>query len=179
MKTVAFSFLFLISGCLGYGKKEYSFKINSDGQSGKAKICYVDINSDGKTEEEIKNDMDMLIRDYHTGKKLEEEFPFAKNFEKKLKVHDGKLTGEMSFEFDSLSFAGLYRYDKHVIMKFLPKEETYFKSNGKYGGEVMPVVFWSDSLNLKLIVFSENKASDSSRVSLVKYFETSGFHSEH
>ena len=50
---------------------------------------------------------------------------------------------------------GLYQYDEGCPIMFnvssFLESETFLSSNGEYGGEIMPVVFWEKSLKtLKL-----------------------------
>jgi hypothetical protein len=86
-----------------------------------------------------------LVTDYLEGAKLEDEMPGCRNVRKRLYEVDGKLNGEITFDFDSLSTLRLFRYDASspYMMYFGgASQETFMESNGTYGGETMPVAFW-------------------------------------
>ena len=69
---------------------------------------------------------------------------------KRLFEEDGVLCGEVIIDFDKLSAVGLYQYDNKSPYMFnvgtFLDSETYLKSNGEFGGDIMPVVFWPKSL---------------------------------
>jgi hypothetical protein len=81
---------------------------------------------------------------------------------KRLYEDHGLLHGEIRFEFDSLASLRLYRFDSlSPVMYYVGDEfstERVIETNGVYGGEIMPVVFWprgTQELTLKTHVVSE------------------------
>ncbi len=152
MKKILFIFLiavfsFYIQGCLGVETKEYTFKMKKDG-SGEVTIKYINIMTDSKDSAGIPEaDYQELIDTYMKGHKLEEDYPEAKNIEKRLFEEDNQLCGEVKFEFDDITKFKFYKYkDKGPWCYYLSADmfgsEQYFSSNGTYGGEKMPVIFW-------------------------------------
>lgn len=146
-----------ITGCLTCERKEYVFKLTGY-NSGILTIKYVNIFS-GMIDStgEIDTDYDELITMWLYGKKLESDFPGATNFRKRIFEENGKLCGEVSMEFDDLQKVRLYQYNnKGPIMFSLTAVnddgENFDKSNGEYGGEKMPVIFWpEDTRTLQFI----------------------------
>jgi hypothetical protein len=146
-------FLISLQGCLTVETKEYSFKVKKD-KSGSGKIKYINIMSDNKDSANIvESDYNDLIESYLHGKKLEEEFPAIKNVQKKLYEEDNQLCGELTFDFDDITKLKFYKYKDdgpwcYYIsnFNFSSGTESYFSSNGTYGGENMPVIFWDSDL---------------------------------
>lgn len=138
-----------LQGCLTVETKEYSFKIKKD-RSGSGKIKFINVMSDSKDSlEQVENDYSDLIESYLHGKKPEDEFQGTKNIEKKLFEEDNQLCGEITFEFEDITKLKFYKYKDsgpwcYYIsnFNFSSGAESFFSSNGIYGGEHMPVIFW-------------------------------------
>jgi len=152
MKKTLFIFLIAvfavyIQGCLVVETKEYTFSMKKNG-SGEVTIKYINIMTDSKDSAGVpETDYQDLIDSYLKGHKLQEEFPEAKNIEKRLFEEDNQLCGEVKFEFDDITKFKFYKYkDKGPWCYYLSAGmfggEQYFSSNGTYGGENMPVIFW-------------------------------------
>lgn len=145
-------FALYFQGCLTVETKEYSFKVKKDG-SGEAVIKYINIMTDSKDSAGVpENDYRDLIDSYLKGDKLKEDYPTAKNIQKKLFEEDNQLCGEVKFQFDDITKFKFYKYkDKGPWCYYLSSAmgmlggEQYFSSNGTYGGENMPVIFWDGS----------------------------------
>ncbi len=138
--------ILLLQSCLTVEKKEYSIKLTGQ-MSGSAKIRYINIASQKDDGRDVSlKDFGELITDYLEGKKIDEEYPDVSNIDKKLYEENGVLVGEVTFDFDSLTHVKLFKYDKDSPYMCLVKEafnsEEYESSNGDYGGEKMPVLFW-------------------------------------
>ncbi len=175
MRLVVLGIVFCwLTGCLGYETKEYSFKLNKDGHSGAAVIRYYEIYSRTGSGDESESDWKVLNDEYLNGDRLNEGFMKVRNIKKRLYVEDGKLNGEMTFEFDSLSHAGIYRFDANTFIKYIdPKEELFTGGNGRSGGDILPVVFWNKSeMTLKIVPTS---ASDTAgvKISLISRYKKS------
>jgi hypothetical protein len=145
--VLGFSYL---SGCLAVETKEYSFKVKKDG-SGSGLIKFINIMSDNKDSVgTTESDYQVLIDSYLKGNKLNEEIAGIKNVKKRLFEEDNQLCGEITFDFDKITDLKFYKYrDNGPWCYFLGtttsnmfSSESYFSSNGEYGGENMPVVFW-------------------------------------
>jgi hypothetical protein len=113
-------------------------------------IRFINILSGRDSQKDVSmKDFAELITDYFDGNKLENDTPFGHDFKKTIYEENGKLIGEVSFQFDSLSAVGLYKYDEVSpfmlnVGSFVNGEE-FESSNGRHGGEKMPVVFWDKS----------------------------------
>lgn len=96
------------------------------------------------------SDFEELVTNYIEGNEIEMDYEEAIIRSKRLFEEDGKLCGEVIVDFESLKSVGLYQYDSKSPLMFnlssFLDSESYLKSNGEYGGEVMPVVFWPKSL---------------------------------
>jgi len=144
---IVFLAIFLLTGCLQAERKSY--KITMTGrQSGTCIITFHNIVSTKDNSRDISfKDFAELITDYLEGDKVESDFAGCRNVKKRLFEEDGRLNGEFSFEFDSLSSVKMFRYDEKspVMLYFGSNQETFIESNGTYGGELMPVAFWPSS----------------------------------
>ncbi len=152
LSTILFLIIlfFSLSSCLTVEKKVYTFELK-DGNSGTLTIKYINILSMmDDTADVSATDFDELTNNYIDGNQLNEDFPDATIQSKKLYEEDGVLCGEVVIFFKNLRSIGLFRYDNKSpymfnIGSFL-ESETFLNSNGEYGGDVMPVVFWPKSL---------------------------------
>jgi hypothetical protein len=148
--AVLATFILFVSGCLSVEKKTYTFQFTGE-NSGILTIRYHNIISVvDNGEETVEEDFQELLNDYIEGSKTEDEYPDATLVEKRFFEEDDVLCAELVFEFNDLESARLFKYDKkgpfmYCLNCYLETEE-YGTSNGSYGGEVMPVVFWESSL---------------------------------
>ncbi|HET6273287.1 MAG TPA: hypothetical protein VFG32_09915 [Bacteroidota bacterium] len=136
----------LLSGCLTVETKEYRITLKSD-NSGEAVIKFVNILSEADDTLDISNDdFQQLTEFYIQGTQLENENPGFRNVKKRLYEENGVLVGEVSFTFDSLSVIRLFQYDKESpYMYFVGNPlstEQLLESNGVFGRDWMPIVFW-------------------------------------
>jgi hypothetical protein len=138
----------LLSGCLTADKKEVHIKLNPDGKSGSGSILFSDVaSSPGDSVEAVNEDFSTLIAQYYEAHKAELE-KGMKNIHKRLFVQDGKLMGEITFNFDDVSDLGFYRYKNSGPYMFYTVADGFFTSgqyeasNGTYMGEKLPVIFW-------------------------------------
>ena len=144
-----FSILFF-SSCLTVEKKEYTFTLK-DNHSGTLTIKFVNILSLKDDDTDVsKSDFEELVNNYIDGDEIDQDFAQAQIRSKRLFEEDSVLCGEVIIDFDNLSSVGLFQYDNKSpymlnIGSFLDSE-TYLKSNGEFGGDIMPVVFWPKSL---------------------------------
>jgi hypothetical protein len=166
---------FFITSCLTCEHKEYVFNLTGP-NSGKLTIKYMNIFSSLiDSTGEIDSDYEELANMWLNGEKLERDFPGAKKFRKRLFKENGTLCGEVSMEFDELSKVRLYRYKGKGPFMFSMSGvnddgENYAQSNGQFGGEKMPVIFWSE--DTKTLRFSTKIAvPDSSTVSMLSMWE--------
>lgn len=148
--AVIITVLFL-SGCLTCEKKEYTFEFTGK-DSGRLTIKFINVMSTMDDSVDIsEEDFNSLITDYYEGTELENGFPEATLVSKRLFEENGVLCGEIIFDFAGMVAGHLYQHkDKGPIMYCLScysiDSEYYNESNGEYGGEVMPVVFWDQGL---------------------------------
>lgn len=144
-----------LCSCLTIEKKEYTFEINEDG-SGSLRIKYINILSmKDDTVNVTQSDFQELISSYIEGDQMEQDYPDAVIRSKRIFEEGGVLCGEVIMDFNNLRSVGIYQYDLNSpymfnISSFL-ESESFVSSNGEYGGDIMPVVFWPNTLSrLKL-----------------------------
>jgi hypothetical protein len=116
------------------------------------------------------DDFKELIDKYINGDQINQDFPEAENIKKRLFEENGQLCGEVTMEFNNLSTARLYQYEPRcpIMMNISTAydSETYINSNGTYGNDFMPVVFWPANMK-KLNVSTAVSATDENSVSLI------------
>lgn len=162
-----------LSGCLTVERKSY--KITMTGPtSGSCTITYHNIVSTKDEGRDVSfKEFAELVTDYLEGTKPEDEMPGARNVHKRLYANGDQLNAELTFEFDSLSTLKMYKYDdKAPLMMYTSSmnSETYSESNGTFGGESMPVVFWASNSKL-LTVTNTVTTIDTTHVSLLPHYE--------
>ena len=140
----------LMTGCLTVEKKEYSFQLK-DNNSGSLTIKFINIMSMKDDALDVsQNDFEELVTNYIEGTEIEMDYEKAIVRSKRLFEENGVLCGEIIIDFNDLASVGLYQYDSKSPLMFnvgsFLDSETYLNSNGEFGGEVMPVVFWPKSL---------------------------------
>jgi len=162
-----------LSSCLTVEKKEYTFELK-DNSSGMLTIKFINILSMKDDTADISEiDFNEMISGYIEGDQIEQDFPDAIIRSKKLFEENGVLCGEVIIDFNNLRNVGLFQYDSKSpymfnIGSFL-ESETFLNSNGEYGGDVMPVVFWPKSLKT-LKVSTYITSPDNSTVGLLTEF---------
>lgn len=144
-----------VSSCLTIEKKEYTFEINGDG-SGSLRIKYINILSmKDDTANVTKSDFLELVANYVEGDQIAQDYLDATVRSKRLFEEKGVLCGEVILDFKTLRSVGIFQYDLNCpymynINSFIDSE-AFVSSNGEYGGDIMPVVFWPKTLGrLKL-----------------------------
>jgi sporulation protein YlmC with PRC-barrel domain len=156
----------LFTSCLTVEKKEYTFQFK-DNNSGTLTIKFINLLSmKDDTADVSDQDYEELINSYINGNQIESDYENATVRSKRLFEEDGVLCGEVIIDFENISSVGLYQYEaKGPFMlnvgSFL-EGESFLTSNGEYGGEIMPVVFWSRSneiLNLTTYVTSPDETT--------------------
>jgi len=160
-----------LSGCLTCEKKEYTFDFTGK-DSGTLTIKYINLMSTmDDTVDNSDEDFSSLMIDYYEGTEIENEFPEATLISKRLFEENGVLCGEIVLEFTGFSMAHLYQHNgKGPLMYCLScysiDSEYYSESNGEYGGDIMPVVFWDPGLK-KLELKTDVTAPDETTLSLL------------
>ncbi|HPM93481.1 MAG TPA: hypothetical protein PKZ74_11800 [Bacteroidales bacterium] len=160
-----------LSGCLTCEKKEYTFQFTGK-DSGRLTIKYINILSTmDDTIDVSEEDFASLMTDYIEGSEIENEFPDATVVDKRLFEENGVLCGEIVLEFSNLTACHLYQHKgKGPIMYCLGcysiDSEYYGSSNGEYGNDIMPVVFWEDGLKT-LTLTTDVTTPDETTVSLL------------
>jgi hypothetical protein len=153
-KFTSLCFLILIvviaSGCLTVEKKEYTFELK-DSNSGTLTIKFINILSMKDDALDVSDsDFEELITNYIEGNEIEMDYDGALIRSKRLFEENGALCGEVIIDFEDIESVGLFQYDSKSPLMFnvgsFLDSETYLNSNGEFGGDVMPVVFWPKSL---------------------------------
>lgn len=152
----------LLTGCLTAEYKEYRIRLKND-HTGEATIRFRNIISESDDTSDVSaDDFRQLVDSYLKGTRLEGDQPGFRNVRKRLFEEDGVLVGELTFSFDSLSVVRIFRYDRESpFMYFVGNplsSEQLVETNGTYGRDWMPVVFWpkdASELYVKTRVVSE------------------------
>lgn len=162
-----------LSSCLTVEKKEYTYQITS-ANTGKLTIKYINIYSimdDGK--DVSQSDFKELLDKYLNGTQAMEDFPAASNIKTRLFEENDQLCGEITLDFNDLNSARLYQYDKEcpIMMNISTAfdSETYVSSNGEYGNDHMPVVFWPSG-SKKLVVTTLVSTPDETSTSMLEEY---------
>jgi len=164
----------LTFGCLSFESKEYSWNINKDG-SGSGKIVWRNIFSSGNEEDDMSDeDFVSLINDYLQGSSLDDERPGFKKVNKRLFIEDGVLCAEMTFEFGRFEEAGFFRYkgEGPYMYNFSTSDETFYKSNGDWGGDNFQVLFWPEKTSEMTLVTTYGDPDEAGAVDLLGYYNT-------
>ncbi|MHC1774549.1 MAG: hypothetical protein AB9834_03965 [Lentimicrobium sp.] len=176
IKLAVISILAIVmTSCLTVEKKEYSFELTGD-NSGKMTIRYINILSSMDDGNDVSAaDFQELLDKYINGDQIVQDFPGATNIKKRLYEDNGQLCGEITLEFTELSSARLYQYDKKspvmMCISAAYDSETYINSNGSYGNDYMPVVFWPSG-SKKLEVTTTVTTPDETTMSLLDAYRT-------
>ena len=138
--------LILLSGCISVERKIYKIQMTGP-NSGHATIKFINIVSQKDNDRDVSmKDFAELVTDYVEGPKVEDDYPGATNFKKRLFEEENVLCAEFTFDFDSLSIPKLFQLDQNSPIMLMIKDnsagEKYFSSNGTWGGDNMPVIFW-------------------------------------
>ncbi|MBL7994503.1 hypothetical protein JNM05_03950 [bacterium] len=166
--------LLIFVGCLGVEKKEYTIKLK-DGQSGTATVKYINIFSNDDDGKDVSfKDFGELVSDYVQGDKIERDYPGIHDIKKRLFIENNTVCGEITFAFDSLSQVRLYRFEDGPFMYYVNSgsspSEKFDATNGKFGGDIMPVIFWHK--NVKELQIRTRVTEDvSGRRNLVNWFK--------
>lgn len=156
----SFALLFFVTGCLTTEFKEISLHISEDG-SGNGEIVYKNLLSQRYSEEDSpEKDFDNLVSEYIDGNLFEQEFPNLKIKSKKLYLENDKLNGKIEFDFNNISDLNFFKFNNESPIMYHLKsvDETFVESNGFYNEDIMPVVFWENSvkhLTLKTLISGE------------------------
>ena len=170
--ALAITVLFL-SGCLTVEKKEYTFVFTGE-NSGTLTIKYVNIMSImDDTLDVSAEDFEELLSSYIEGSLIEESFPNATVLEKELFEENRTLCARIVLEFDNIEDVKLYRYNKQGPFMYCINcsldTEIIEWSNGIYGGDIMPVVFWEKDLD-KLNMITSITNPDETTVGLLRQY---------
>jgi len=167
-----------ISGCLTAERKEIVLKVKPDG-SGSGTITFHNVMSAEEGKDVSLNDYTELVNTYLKGTKFEDYYPQFLNFNKRLYEQDGKLNGEITFEFLHYEDAGLYRYENkgpwmyYIGLKSDVGVDQFDTSNGTLGTEHMPVVFWPDGTT-EFRIISRFERGDMITHSLAAFYKRIG-----
>jgi hypothetical protein len=169
--TALVAIILFLSGCLTCEKKVYTFEIKGD-NTGILTIKYINIMSIKDDSLDVSaEDFQTLVSDYYDGEELQNAFPDAKVVNRRLFKENGVLCGEVIYEFSDISAAKLYKYKGEGPFMYClgcsSLDSEYFsESNGEYGGDVMPVVFWEEGTK-KLSLTTDVTYPDETTVSLL------------
>lgn len=163
----------IISSCLTIEKKIYTFEMK-DNDAGTLTIKYYNLMSMMDDTVDVSNaDFKELLSTYIDGNTIEQDYEDAMIRSKRLFEEDGVLCGEVVIDFNNLRSVGLYQYDNKSPYMFnlgsFLESESFLSSNGDFGGEIMPVVFWPRSLKTLTVTTYLNSPDDSTISLLDEY----------
>jgi len=152
---MALALLFLVSSCLTCETKEYTFALTGKGQ-GTLTIKYNNIfskNSDEEltAKEELDQDYEELINDYLKGDQLISSFPNAKLVSRRLFEENGKLNGEVVYQFSSIGQVHLFQTSSKGPYMYLLNTfsfETVQTTNGMMGPDYFTALYWGNKLKV-------------------------------
>jgi hypothetical protein len=146
---IALSVALFLTSCLTVEKKEYKYEFTGK-NTGTVTIIYHNICSSNDSDGVASTDFKELIDTYLNGTKPEDEFPGATVIKKEMYEENGKLNARVILGFTDLKTAHLYQADPkgQYMLHMSSFSENYESSNGTWGGEVMPVVFWDRKLKV-------------------------------
>lgn len=158
----------LLSSCLTVENKEYVFELTGP-DKGTLTIKYINIMSSLEDGQNVAaSDFQELIHTYLEGDQLEQDYPDASGITKDLFIENGVLCAKVIIEFTALSDVRLYQFQGKGPIMFNIKSaydgDEFESTNGEYGGEIMPVVFWSPEnklLNLITLVMKPDETTTS------------------
>ncbi len=165
----------VMTSCLTVEKKVYSFEITGE-NSGKMIIHYINILSVMDDGNDVSvADFQELLDKYINGDQIVQDYAGATNISKRLYEENDQLCGEVTLDFPDLSSARLYQFDKKspvmMCISAAYDSESYVSSNGSYGNDFMPVVFWPSG-SKKLEVTTSVTATDETTMSLFGAYKT-------
>ena len=176
MRTFRLFFIVLTSGlfltsCLTVEKKEYKYELTGK-NSGTLTIIYYNIASTNDSAGVARTDFIELIETYVKAAKPEDDFPGANVIKKELFEDNGKLCGRLVLGFSDLKTAKLYQTDpkSDYMLHMSNFSESFQSSNGIFGGEIMPVIFWSKKLK-ELTVTSTVEKNIENTLSLLEMYK--------
>ena len=182
-KHIAPIFIILLAiwsvGCLTAEHKELRLSLKPDGKSGTGILFFSRIHSEmaSDTSNNTKEDFNSLITEYYQGKKIDESLKGTHNIKKRLYLDGNDLMGEVTFEFDDITDLGFYRYNNSGPFMYYTLADGVFTSgqfeasNGSYGGEKMPLIFW-DASSRDFYVKISLSSSLSPQRSIVSLYKT-------
>ena len=145
----AFAASVLLTGCLTAERKVMTLRVNPDG-TGSGTITFYNLKSmqEDATDRSLA-DYSRLVDTWLHGNEFEQANPTLHNIRKRLFDEGRKLHGEVSFDFYHYTDIGLYRHNDAGQWMYYAhlntsEIEQYESSNGEFGGEIMPVVFWPE-----------------------------------
>ena len=158
---IVFASALFLTSCLTVEKKEYKYELTGK-NAGTLTIIYYNIASTNDSDGVAHTDFTELTDTYLNGTKPEDEFPGATMVKKELYEENGKLCARIVLGFSDLKTAHLYQTDKKgaYMLHMSSFSENYESSNGTWGGEVMPVVFWDKKLKALNVTTTVEKNID-------------------
>jgi hypothetical protein len=153
LTAILFVFLFFCTGCLTADLKELRLSLKPDGKSGTGSIVFSKIHSEmsSDTANNTKADFNSLVTEYYQGKKIDESLKGTHNIKKRLYLDGNDLMGEVTFEFENIADLGFFQFNGTGPYMYYTLSDGVFTSgqfeasNGSYGGEKMPIIFWDSS----------------------------------
>ncbi len=140
---------FLLAGCLTAERKVITLQVNPDG-TGSGTIVFYNLKSMQEDESDrALTDYSRLIDTWLHGNEFERANPALYNVQKRLFANKEQLNGEISFDFYHYGDIGLYRHNDvgpwmYYAYLNTSEIEQFDTTNGQFGGDYMPIIFWPE-----------------------------------
>ena len=149
----AFAASLLLAGCLTAERKVITLQVNPDG-TGSGTIVFYNLKSMQEDESDRAHiDYARLVDTWLHGDEFEQANPALYNVQKKLFASGKQLNGEVSFDFYHYADIGLYRHNDvgqwmYYANLNTSEIEQFDTTNGQFGGDYMPVIFWPEEATI-------------------------------
>ncbi len=165
--------LFLFNGCIVFKSVSYEITVTDD-IKGSCFVTIEDISTDSKTDEELKNDIEIVF-DYAAKSsdfKRDLENEGKRVVSRNLFVQGDKLNAIVSYEFDDITKVESIQFDDPYYYLNLSPEDSIISTNGQiFEYEEYKRIVWDKSLKtLKFKMFSE-ETERSDVKSLAPYYK--------
>lgn len=161
-----------LTGCIVFHSVSYDVNVNDDG-TGTAKVFIEDINSDGKTDEAINQDVRGIIEQGWKSQQFldDMETEGKKVISRDLFVQDGKLNAIINYEFDEISKVEGMQFDDPYYYLTIPVEDSIISTNGQITKtkEYQRIVWDKSIKTLKFKMYSDD-TSRKGLTSIAPYF---------
>ena len=177
MTIKKFLILFLstisLQGCIVFNTVSYEVKLNDD-KSGTVNLKVFDIKSDALNVSELEEDKNQLFNFILKSEDFIQQMKAEGKFirDRKLYASEGKLNGDLSYDFNDISSVEGIQYQEPFYFLTLGVDDSVVSTNGEViNSEGLKRIMWDNSMTtLKFEMFSAD-VEDENLVDLTKYLD--------